>query len=88
MPGITHVLEIDDEGFIFDRDTGHTYNVNTSGLLVISELISGTPLHKIVELLCQKYGVSKKIATSDLDDLMRQLLRLELVESVEVPVLD
>jgi hypothetical protein len=84
MAGIRHELEIEDKGFIFDPEEGHTYNINPSGLFVIKELTTGTSTSKIVDLLCDKFGISQRTASLDLNDFLRQLSLLELIESGEV----
>ena len=86
MPSLKHDLEI--KGFIFDGETGHTYNVNPAGFLILKELIAETPLREIRDKLQDKYGISRKVASMDLDDFLRQLLRLELIESDEVVSFD
>lgn len=84
MVKVKHNLEIDGKGFIFDPETGYSYNLNHAALHILNQLKSGSSLPQIADSLQHKYKIDRRAAIIDLDDFLRQLKSLELVSSYEV----
>ncbi|WP_038056112.1 PqqD family peptide modification chaperone [Thermodesulfobacterium hydrogeniphilum] len=66
-------LAINEEGFIFDPDTGNSFTVNQTGLLIIKALKENKTEKEILELLKEEFEVEEKEAQRDLIDFMEQL---------------
>ena len=78
MDGISKNLYISDNGFIFDYDTGLTYGLNPTGVFTLRQLFEGNALAEITHTLENKYGISQRVVTSDIDDFLQQLSSLKL----------
>lgn len=66
-------LAINDEGFIFDPETGNSYTVNKTGLFIIKLLKEGKTEEEIVKALTERFEVSEDEAKRDLIDFIEQL---------------
>ena len=77
-------LAINDEGFIFDPETGNSYTVNKTGLFIIKLLKEGKSEEEIVKALSEKFDVSKEDARRDLVDFIEQLRLYGLLEGKNV----
>ena len=72
-------LYINENGFVFDHRTGLTYAVNHTGIFLLRQLLDGIPRTEIIHALGEKYGINHQTATSDLDDFLKQLTNLNLL---------
>jgi PqqD family protein of HPr-rel-A system len=77
-------LAINDEGFIFDPETGNSFTVNETGLLVIKLLKEGKSEEEIVSALKEEYEVSEEEARRDLLDFIEQLRVFGILEGKNV----
>ena len=77
-------LAINDEGFIFDPETGNSYTVNKTGLFIIKLLKEGKSEEEIVKALSEKFDVSEEDARRDLVDFIEQLRLYGLLEGENV----
>ena len=84
MVKVKQNLEMDEKGFIFDPETGHSYNLNPAARHILNQLRSGASLPQIADSLQHKYKIDRRTAVTDLDDFLRQLKGLELISSDEV----
>jgi len=66
-------LAVNEEGFIFDPETGNSFTVNQTGLLILKLLKEGKSEEEIVEALTREYDVSPEEARRDLLDFIEQL---------------
>lgn len=66
-------LAINDEGFIFDPETGNSYTVNKTGLFILKLLKEGKSEKEIVKSLTERFDVDEKEAERDLMDFIEQL---------------
>ena len=78
-----HRLAINDEGFIFDPETGNSFTVNSTGLFIIKLLKEGKSVEEIIEALTQEFEVDREEAMRDVTDFIEQLRLLGLVEAEE-----
>ena len=74
-------LAINDEGFIFDPETGNSYTVNQTGLFIIKLLKEGKNEEEIVKALTEEFEIGKDEAKRDLVDFLEQLRLYGLVEA-------
>ena len=72
-------LAISDSGFIFNPLSGDTYNVNKTGVFIISELKNEGTLEKVIGRLQEEFEVNKFDAQRDLEAFINQLETYGLV---------
>jgi PqqD family protein of HPr-rel-A system len=77
-------LAINDEGFIFDPETGSSYTVNKTGLFIIKLLKEGKNEEDIVKALTEEFEIDEDEAKRDLVDFLEQLRLYGLVEAQNV----
>ncbi len=73
-------MTVNDQGFIFDPDTGQSYTTNAQGRLIINALGKDKPAKAILEQILELFKVSSKEAERDLEEFMGQLRCLGLVK--------
>ena len=77
-------LAINDEGFIFDPETGNSFTVNRTGLFVIKLHKEGKNEEEIVKALTEEFETDEDEAKRDLVDFLEQLRLYGLVEAQNV----
>ncbi len=77
-------LAINDEGFIFDPETGNSYTVNQTGLFIIKLLKEGKNEDEIVRAITEEFEVGEEVAQRDLVDFLEQLRVYGLMEAQNV----
>ncbi len=73
-------LAINEEGFIFDPDTGNSFTVNQTGLFIIKALKENKTKEEILELLTEEFDVDRQEAQRDLMDFLEELKLYRLLE--------
>jgi len=66
-------LAINEEGFVFDPQTGESFTVNTSGGMIIKFLAKGMTNEEAAEALADTYEIKLNDAHSDVRDFVDQL---------------
>lgn len=66
-------LAINEEGFVFDPQTGESFTVNTSGGMIIKLLAKGLSNEETAEALVDTYDIKLNEAHSDVRDFVDQL---------------
>ncbi len=66
-------LAINEEGFVFDPQTGESFTVNSSGGIIIKSLAKGSSKEDIAESLVETYNIKLNDAHSDVRDFVDQL---------------
>ncbi len=66
-------LAINDEGFIFDPETGNSYTVNETGLFILKRLKEGKTPEEIASELSENYDVATEEALRDVLDFLEKL---------------
>ena len=66
-------LAINNEGFVFDPETGNSYTVNQVGKSIIELLREGVPEDELTEKLLEKFDTTKDSLDRDIPDFLRQL---------------
>jgi len=66
-------LAINEEGFVFDPQTGESFTVNTSGGVVIKLLAKGMTNDEAATELADTYDIKLNEAHSDVRDFVDQL---------------
>ncbi len=74
-------LAINEEGFIFDPETGNSYTVNQTGLFIIKLLKEKKNEEEIVKEITEEFEVEEDIARRDLVDFLEQLRVYGLMEA-------
>ena len=73
-------LAMNDNGFIFDPNTGFSYTANETGLLIMRLMNQGKSELEIIGEIMEAYEVSRDQASADLDHYLRMLEAYELVK--------
>lgn len=76
-------LAMNDNGFIFDPNSGFSYTANETGLLVLRLLNLGKSESEIIQEIASVYDVTEDQASSDLDHYFLMLQALDLVKNNE-----
>ena len=76
-------LMINDNGFAFDPQDGHTYTISPVGLEVIRWLKAGHTEDEIVQLLADQYEVKPRLARRDCQRFVETLHTLGLLQLEE-----
>ena len=66
-------LALNEEGFIFDPETGASFVTNETGLFILKKLREGKEEEEILNALLQEYEVDTETAKRDLFDFLEQL---------------
>jgi len=73
-------LAMNDNGFIFDPNTGYSYTCNETGLYILKEMATGKEKAAIREQIMADYDVSEDNFNSDYEHYLLMLEALNLVE--------
>ena len=73
-------LALNEEGFIFDPETGNSFVTNETGLFILKKLREGLSEEEIVKALTEEYEVDEDTARRDLYDFLEQLRILGIYE--------
>jgi len=60
-------------GFLFDHVTGLTYTVNSSGGVILKNLMEGKSAATTVKALTESFDISESIAQKDLEEFLEQV---------------
>lgn len=74
-----HRLAINEEGFVFDPQTGESFTVNASGRLIIKALLEGRENDDICAELAEQFCVQPHESSGDIRDFLEQLRAFRLV---------
>jgi PqqD family protein of HPr-rel-A system len=77
-------LAINEEGFIFDPETGNSFVVNQTGLFILKKLREGLSEEEIIKQLTEEYEVDEDTARRDLYDFLEQLRIYGLIDTPKV----
>lgn len=73
-------LAMNDNGFIFDPNTGYSYTSNETGILILKLLAEGKEKEAIKAKLLAEFEVNEDNFESDFEHFMLMLEALALVE--------
>jgi len=74
-------LAINEEGFIFDPETGNSFVVNQTGLFILKKLREGLSEEEVIKALTKEFEVDENTARRDFYDFLEQLRILELIDT-------
>jgi len=66
-------LALNDNGFVFDPVSGHSFSVNETGLILLRLLQEGLDANTVIEKVVQEYGADSREVERDLMDFSRLL---------------
>ncbi len=76
-------LQISNDGFAFDSETGATYTLNRCGRLVLQKMQQGEYRAQIASTLSEQFGIAQGLAERDLADFLQQMESLGLVPNIK-----
>ena len=74
------LLAMNDNGFIFDPNSGYSYTTNETGILILKLLAAGKETDDICGSLCKEYECTVDHIRSDYEHYLLMLEALGLVE--------
>lgn len=69
-------LMLNERGFVFDPNTGESYQLSASGLMVLRELQRGGGVAGVESLMLAEYEVDRLRMRADLDAFLWELQQL------------
>jgi len=72
-------LAINEEGFVFDPQTGESFTINSSGSLIIKSLAQGRSDEQSVAAIVETYDIDPDDARRDVRDFIEQLRLYRLI---------
>jgi len=73
-------LALNEEGFIFDPETGNSFVTNQTGLFILKKLREGFSEEDIIKALTEEFEVDENTARRDFYDFEEQLRILGILE--------
>lgn len=73
-------LAMNDNGFIFDPESGYSYTANETGMFILKRMAEGMQRQDIFKELSEVYGVSEDNFNSDFDHYMLMLEALDMIK--------
>jgi len=73
-------LALNEEGFIFDPETGNSFVTNQTGLFILKKLREGLSEEEIIKALTEEFEVDENTARRDFYDFEEQLRILGILE--------
>ena len=71
-------LQISENGFVFDPQSGSTYSLNAAGIEIIHLLRAGKSREQAAAHLSKRYGLDASTAKGDVDDFLISLKEVDL----------
>ena len=72
-------LAVNDEGFVFDPQTGESFTVNQTGKTILKALIDSKAEDDIAIQLTEQFEVSNQEAQADVRDFLHNLRAYQLL---------
>ena len=74
-------LALNEEGFVFDPETGSSFVVNPTGLFILKKLREGMDEDGVIKALTEEFEVDEDTARRDFYDFIEQLRILGIIDS-------
>jgi len=72
-------LAVNEEGFVFDPQTGESFTVNETGKTILKALIESKAQEGIAMKLTEQFNVSHQEAQADVRDFLQHLRAYQLL---------
>lgn len=76
-------IAVSETGFLFDPNTGESYNLNNTGQLIIKLLADEKSENEIMQVVLERYDVESHVFQRYMDDFMMMLNQFSLIEKEE-----
>ncbi len=76
-------LALSENGFLFDAVSGNTFTLNDTGKIIVKGLIEGITLEQISTILSESFGVSFENASSDTQQFIHYLVKMNVIPDPE-----
>ena len=73
-------IAVSETGFLFDPNTGESYNLNNTGQLIIKLLADEKSENEIMQVVLEKYDVESSVFQRYMDDFIMMLNQFSLIE--------
>ncbi len=71
---------LSDTGFVFNPQTGDSFNTNESGIYILKSLIAGGDIGAIIATLTTEYTVDSSTLERDVEDFITMLKIYKIAE--------
>ncbi|WP_057832347.1 PqqD family protein [Colwellia sp. TT2012] len=78
--------KVAEETVILEPETGEYYTLNAIATFMVEQLQQGYAKSKVIDLVLEKYQVSKAEVSQDIEELLAQMLKQGLLVSVDSKV--
>jgi len=83
MVKIKKDIAVSETGFLFDPNTGESFNLNKTGQFIFKQLSENKSQDEILKIITDKYDVEIQILNRYLDEFLLMLRQFNLIEKEE-----
>ena len=76
-------LAVSETGFLFDPNTGESYNLNKTGQFIFKQLAENRSQEEILKIVLDKYDIDNQVLNRYLDEFLMMLRQFNLIEKEE-----
>lgn len=76
-------IAVSETGFLFDPNTGESFNLNKSGQFIVKLLAENKDEKEIMHEVLQKYEVDSQVLQRYMDDFVMMLKQFGIIENDE-----
>lgn len=76
-------IAISESGFLFNANTGDSFNLNNTGKIIVSMLKEGKTEKEISNYFIEKYDVEESVFEHNFIDFLNMLKHMNLIETNE-----
>jgi hypothetical protein len=80
---IKNNIALSESGFIFNPNTGESFTLNPAGMEIFGMIREEKNNDEILDVILEKYDISKDLAEKDLDDFIHHLDTYQIIDSDE-----
>jgi Coenzyme PQQ synthesis protein D (PqqD) len=74
--------ETNDEIVVLNLQTSEYYSTNNVASVIWEFIAKNTPQNDLVDFLTQEYEITPKTAQKDINDFLKNLLKLKLIQKI------
>lgn len=76
-------IAVSETGFLFDPNTGESFNLNKTGQFIVQQLAKTKNEHEIIEAVLETYDIETNTLHRYFDDFVMMLRQFGLIEVEE-----
>jgi len=83
MVKIKKDIAVSETGFLFDPNTGESFNLNKTGQFIFKQLAESKSQDEIIKIVMDKYDIETHTLNRYLDEFLMMLRQFNLIEKEE-----